>query len=144
VGYYSGADGEMKVGGVQVARVTTFSFTSNQETLDVTSLGDRDRKLVGGIRSISGSASIAYYSAASGATTGDLMASTLMNNLIKTDGSTSDTVTLSLGINDHSGTYKDITMTVVLTSIAVSSAQGEIFSADISFEAADAPSGFDL
>ena len=49
-----------------------------------------------------------------------------------------------LGINDYGGTYKDITMTVILTSIAVSSAQGEIFSADISFEAADAPSGFDL
>jgi len=143
VGYYSGADGVMKVGGVQVARVTTFSFTSSQETLDVTTLGDRDRKLIGGTRSLSGSASIAYYSA-TGATSGDTMASTLMNNLIKTGGAASDTVTLSLGINDHSGTYKDITMTVVLTSIAVSSAQGEIFSADISFEAADAPSGFDL
>ena len=79
-----------------------------------------------------------------GATAGDTMASTLMNNLIKTGGAASDTVTLSLGINDYGGTYKDITMTVVLTSIALSSAQGEIFSADISFEAADAPSGFDL
>ena len=143
MGYYSGADGVMKVDDVQVARVTTFSFTSSQETLDDTTLGDRDRKLIGGTRSLSGSASIAYYSA-SGATAGDTIASTLMNNLIKTGGAASDTVTLSLGINDHAGTYKDITMTVVLTSIAVSSAQGEIFSADVSFEAADAPSGFDL
>ncbi len=133
----------MKVGSTTVGRVTTFSFTSSQETLDVTTLGDRDRKLVGGTRSLSGSASIAYYSA-SGAAAGDTMASTLMNNLIKTGGAASDTVTLSLGINDYGGTYKDITMTVILTSIAVSSAQGEIFSADISFEAADAPSGFDL
>ena len=133
----------MKVGATEVGRVTTFSFTSSQETLDVTTLGDRDRKLVGGTRSLSGSASIAYYSA-TGATSGDTMASTLMNKLIKTGGVASDTVTLSLGINDHSDSYKDITMTVILTSIAVSSAQGEIFSADISFEAADAPSGFDL
>ena len=133
----------MKVGATEVGRVTTFSFTSSQETLDVTTLGDRDRKLIGGTRSLSGSASIAYYSA-TGATSGDTMASTLMNKLIKTGGVASDTVTLSLGINDHSDSYKDITMTVILTSIAVSSAQGEIFSADISFEAADAPSGFDL
>ena len=143
MGYYSGSDGVMKVGATEVGRVTTFSFTSSQETLDVTTLGDRDRKLVGGTRSLSGSASIAYYSA-TGATSGDTMASTLMNKLIKTGGVASDTVTLSLGINDHSDSYKDITMTVILTSIAVSSAQGEIFSADISFEAADAPSGFDL
>ena len=143
MGYYSGADGVMKVGSTTVGRVTTFSFTSSQETLDVTTLGDRDRKLIGGTRSLSGSASIAYYSA-SGAAAGDTMASTLMNNLFKTGGAASDTVTLSLGINDYGGTYKDITMTVILTSIAVSSAQGEIFSADISFEAADAPSGFDL
>ena len=143
MGYYSGSDGVMKVGATEVGRVTTFSFTSSQETLDVTTLGDRDRKLIGGTRSLSGSASIAYYSA-TGATSGDTMASTLMNKLIKTGGVASDTVTLSLGINDHSDSYKDITMTVILTSIAVSSAQGEIFSADISFEAADAPSGFDL
>lgn len=143
MGYYSGADGLMKVGSTTVARVTTFSFTSSQETLDVTTLGDRDRKLIGGTRSLSGSASIAYYSE-SGATAGDTMASTLINKLIKTGGAASETVDLSLGITDHSGAYKDITMTVVLTSIAVSSAQGEIFSADISFEAADAPSSFDL
>ena len=60
-------------------------------------------------------------------------------------GGTTAYLTLDGGVgNSGAGTYKDITMTVVLTSIAVSSAQGEIFSADVSFEAADAPSGFDL
>ena len=143
MGYYSGADGVMKVDDVQVARVTTFSFTSSQETLDVTTLGDRDRKLVGGIRSLSGSASIAYYSA-SGASTGDQRAQYFIGKLIKTGGAVSETVGLELGITNHAGVYDEIKFDAVITSIAMSSAQGEIFSADISFEAADAPSVMDL
>ena len=62
----------MKVDNTAVATVTTWSFTASQETLDVTTLGDHDRKLVGGTRSVSGSASISWYSA-SGATAGDIL-----------------------------------------------------------------------
>jgi len=138
VGYYSGADGKMKVAGVYVATVTTWSFTASQETLDVTTLGDRDRQLVGGTRSISGSASISWYSA-SGATAGQTQASVLMGKLLKTDGTASETVTLSLGISDHAGDEKVTTMPVVLTSIAMTSSQGEVLSAEVSFEASAAP-----
>jgi len=143
VSYYSGSDGAMKIDDVEAARVTSFSFTSNQETLDVTSLGDRDRKLTGGLRSLSGSASIAYYSK-TGATVGDQRAQYLIGKLIKTGGAVSETVSLELGITDHAGVYDEIKFDAVITSIAMSSAQGEIFSADISFEAADAPSVMDL
>jgi hypothetical protein len=143
VGYYSGGDGLMKVGTTTVATVTTWSFTASQETLDITTLGDHDRKLVGGTRSVSGSASISWYSA-SGATAGDKMASTLMGNLIKLDGSVSDQVALTLGITDYDNQEKSITMTVVLTSIAMTSSQGEVLSAEVSFEAADAPTGLTL
>ena len=128
----------MKVGSTTVARVTTWSFTASQETLDITTLGDHDRKLIGGTRSVSGSASISWYSA-SGATAGDKMASTLMGNLIKLDGSVSDQATLTLGITDYDNAEKSITMAVVLTSIAMTSSQGEVLSAEVSFEAADAP-----
>lgn len=143
MGYYSGGDGLMKVGTTTVATVTTWSFTASQETLDITTLGDHDRKLVGGTRSVSGSASISWYSA-SGATAGDKMASTLMGNLIKLDGSVSDQVALTLGITDYDNQEKSITMTVVLTSIAMTSSQGEVLSAEVSFEAADAPTGLTL
>ena len=128
----------MKVGSTTVATVTTWSFTASQETLDITTLGDRDRKLMGGTRSISGTASISWYSA-SGATNADKVASTLMGNLVKTDSTASDEVTLSLGIKDHAGDEKVTTMTVVLTSIAMTSSQGEVLSAEVSFEAASAP-----
>tara|TARA_Y100001938_G_scaffold148364_1_gene231842 strand:+ start:4839 stop:5264 length:426 start_codon:yes stop_codon:yes gene_type:complete len=131
VAYYSGTDGEMKIDQVVVARVTSFSFTSNQETLDVTTLGDKDRKLIGGLRSLSGSASIAYYSAGSAT---DKRAQYLIGKLMKTEAAASETVSLELGINVGT-TYRRIEFTAVITSIAMSSAQGEIFSADVSFEA---------
>ena len=128
----------MKVGSTAVATVTTWSFTASQETLDITTLGDHDRKLVGGTRSVAGTASISWYSA-TGATAGQKMASTLMGNLIKLDGSVSDQVTLTLGITDYDNVEKSITMTVVLTSIAMTSSQGEVLSAEVSFEASAAP-----
>ena len=128
----------MKVGSVEVATVTTWSFTASQETLDVTTLGDRDRQLIGGTRSISGSASISWYSA-SGAASTHTQASALMGKLVKTNGSASETVTLSLGITDHAGTEKVTTMSVILTSIQMTNSQGEVLSAEVSFEAASAP-----
>ena len=133
----------MKVGGTNATTINTWSFTASQETLDITTLGDHDRKLVGGTRSVSGSASISWYSA-SGATAGQKMASTLMGNLIKLDGSVSDQVTLTLGITDYDNAEKSITMAVVLTSIAMTSSQGEVLSAEVSFEAADAPTALTL
>ena len=133
----------MKVGTTAVATVTTWSFTASQETLDITTLGDHDRKLVGGTRSVSGSASISWYSA-SGATAGQKMASTLMGNLIKLDGSVSDQVTLTLGITDYDNAEKSITMPVILTSIAMTNSQGEVVAAEVSFEAAAAPSALTL
>ena len=143
MGYYSGGDGLMKVGTTTVATVTTWSFTASQETLDITTLGDHDRKLVGGTRSVSGSASISWYSA-SGVTAGQKMASTLMGNLIKLNGAVSDQVALTLGITDYDGDEKSITLGVILTSIAMTSSQGEVLSAEVSFEAADAPTALTL
>ena len=67
-----------------------------------------------------------------------------MGNLIKLDGSVSDQVALTLGITDYDNAEKSITMTVVLTSIAMTSSQGEVLSAEVSFEAADAPSALTL
>ena len=129
----------MKVGSTTVATVTTWSFTASQETLDITTLGDHDRKLVGGTRSVSGSASISWYSDTTNAA-GNTQAQTLIGKLIKLDGSVSDQVTLTLGITDYANAEKSITMTVVLTSIAMTSSQGEVLSAEVAFEAADVPS----
>ena len=136
----------MKVGSTTVATVTTWSFTASQETLDVTTLGDRDRKLTGGTRSISGSASVSWYSDTTNAA-GNTQAATLLGKLVKsgTDAANvSDQVELTLGIKDHAAVEKVIKMTVVLTSIAMTSSQGEVLSAEVSFEATDHPSAISL
>jgi len=146
VSYYSGSDGFLKVDGTNAATVTTWSFTASQETLDVTTLGDLDRKLIGGIRSISGSASISWYSA-SGDTAAQTQASTLLKTIVKADGTASTKVTgqdyntsLELGITNSAAADESITMGVILTSIAMTSSQGEVLSAEVSFEATDHPS----
>ena len=72
------------------------------------------------------------------------MASTLLGNLIKVNGAVSDQVSLTLGITDYDNDVKSITMTVVLTSIAMTSSQGEVLSAEVSFEAAAAPTALTL
>ena len=146
MGYYSGQDGFLEVDEQNVATVTSWSFTASQETLDVTTLGDHDRNLVGGVRSISGSASISWYSDSTNAAE-NTQAATLLGKLVKTgDDATggSNTVAITLGIKNHAAVQKEIKMTVVLTSIAMTSSQGEVFSADVSFEATGAPSTFTL
>ncbi len=133
----------MKVGGTNAATITTWSFTASQETIDITTLSDRDRKLMGGTRSISGSASISWYSDSTNAAA-NVQAQALIEDLIKTDNSASNEVELTLGITDHASAEKSITMTVILTSIAMTSSQGEVLSAEVSFEAVSAPSALSL
>ena len=96
------------------------------------------------MRSSSGSCSIAYYSDASGSNE----ATTLLNKIIKartastTPGIAADsaTATFKLGFKDYQSTVKYITVEGFITSAAISSSQGEILKADISFEVNGAPS----
>lgn len=64
--YYSGLDGEMMMkfqGQWQsVAKVRNWSFSQSMAVLDTTTLGDTDRTLIDGVRSLSGSCSLMYYS----------------------------------------------------------------------------------
>tara|TARA_B100000965_G_scaffold396352_1_gene411153 strand:+ start:4849 stop:5298 length:450 start_codon:yes stop_codon:yes gene_type:complete len=143
VSYYSGSDGYLKVDGTEAATVTTWSFSSAQETLDVTTLGDRDRQLIGGIRSLSGSASISWYSAST-ETNGDKMAQTLIGKIIKTTDVASSTFSLELGIKDHAQADRSITLPVIITGVSMTNSQGEILSADISFEATARPTALTL
>ena len=61
------------------AKVESWSLSATQATLETTSLGDTDRTLIGGLRSVSGSCSIAYYSDISGSNE----ATTLLNKILK-------------------------------------------------------------
>ena len=63
--YYSGLDGEMYIktssGFKKMGKVRNWSFSQNQAVLETTALGDTDRTLVDGVRSLSGSCSLFYY-----------------------------------------------------------------------------------
>ena len=42
--FFSGKDGVLKIENTQAAKVQNWTYTSNQELLDVTALGDTDRR----------------------------------------------------------------------------------------------------
>tara|TARA_R100001594_G_scaffold61249_1_gene95382 strand:+ start:64 stop:516 length:453 start_codon:yes stop_codon:yes gene_type:complete len=150
VGFYSGKDGQLYLDGssTAAAKVESWSLSATQATLDTTSLGDTDRTLIAGMRSSSGSCSIAYYSDDSGSNE----ATTLLNKIIKARSSASvpgtaadsATTTFKLGFKDYQDTVKYITVEGVITSANISSSQGEILKADISFEVNGAPTGVSI
>jgi hypothetical protein len=63
--YYSGLDGEMLIrqGNAfhSLGKVRNWSFSQSQAVLETTALGDTDRTLIDGVRSLSGSCSLFYY-----------------------------------------------------------------------------------
>ena len=150
--FYSGKDGQLYLddSGTASARVESWSLSATQSTLETTSLGDTDRTLTGGLRSMSGNCTVAYYSDAGG--TSD--AKTLLDKIIKARTSASageegkaavsSTAKFKLGFKDYQDTLKYITVTGVITNAGISSAQGEIIKASISFEVDGAPNAVSI
>ena len=131
--FYSGQDGVLKVAGETAGKVRSWSFTANQAVLETTSLGDNNRTLEAGVRSITGSCSLYYYNDTAN------VVSDLLAQVSSTSSTTQmNTVTMEL-LLAKGVTTKTIKMDVFITSYAMSNAQGEISSADVSFEATGAP-----
>ena len=148
-GFYSGQDGELLVNDTKAAKVSSWSFTFNQAVLETNSLEDTDRTIIHGMRSYTGSASIYYYQDSSGSGSGQL--TTLINEVIKGGTGAGDSVNadssyvkFKLRIKDGTANGRFIEFTAIPTSISMTSAIGEVVSADISFEAHGAPSGLVL
>ena len=148
-GFYSGQDGELLVNDTKAAKVRSWSFTFNQAVLETNSLEDTDRTIIHGMRSYTGSASIYYYQDSSGSGSGQL--TTLINEVIKGGTGAGDSVNadssyvkFKLRIKDGTASGRFIEFTAIQTSISMTSAIGEVMSADISFEAHGAPSGLVL
>lgn len=149
--FYSGQDGQLFVdgGSTAVAKVRSWSFTASQAVLETVSLEDTDRTIIPGIRSITGSCSIYYYSD-SGSDTGAGGVSTLLQKFVKPSGGStagtsnttkSSNVKLKLAIDDGSTAGRFIEFFVYITSLAMTNAVGQILAADISFEVDGAPLG---
>tara|TARA_B100000902_G_C27298127_1_gene911234 strand:+ start:35 stop:502 length:468 start_codon:yes stop_codon:yes gene_type:complete len=149
VGFYSGRDGELYIAGssTKAAKVQSWSFSSSMAVLETTSLGDTDRTLKAGVRSYSGSCRLFYYveSPSSGANSN---LNAIIRNAIKagseaSDGANGETpsIVLKLRLTTGSTDVRDIQFSVFITGVSMSTAVGEVASADISWEADGAPYG---
>jgi len=140
--FYSGKDGELEIDGTKAAKVRGWNFTSNLTTLETTTLGDRDRTTIAGIRNASATCDLYYY-AANPNDVSTNSASVLLRKLIKASttgqGSDSDPVEMSFIINDGTTTKKFIKGTCLITSAAMNMAVGEVLSASVSLEFVGSP-----
>lgn len=146
--FYSGQHGQLIIDGYRAAKVQNWTFQSSQAMLETTSLGDTDRTITPGTRSLSGNCRLFYHQNGPG-TGGDV--TTLIQKCLKTSSAAGSGVagnstfaTLRLMINDGTAQGRFIEIHCFLTGIAMSMAVGEVFSADVSFEANGAPTGLVL
>ena len=128
---YTGRDGALQIAGTTVAKVVSFSFQSDLETLETTTLSDSIRSYSPGIVGYSGSASLLYYKDDSDSinTTG------ILSKLIKTGTtgvSSTDTVELTFRWIDGTDN-NDVKMTAYVTSASMGAATADLVRAEISF-----------
>ena len=140
---YSGQDGVLYVGDKKAAKVRSWSFTANQAVLETVSLGDTERTLIPGIRSLTGSCSIYYYQTTAGNKTPEGGVTTFIDAFIQEGANSggdsvepaSSQLKLKLAIDDGTTSMRYIEMYAWITSLSMTSSVGEVIAADISFEA---------
>ena len=119
--FISGKDGSITYDGVRLAKVASWSLSSEVESLEVTSLADAARDYTPGLKSSSGSCSIWMY---------DDAAKALMSRVIRTDApSDADKVSMTLGFGAKSVTFK-----ALLTSCALEMTVGQVMQASLQFQ----------
>jgi len=119
--YYSGKDGFVSYNGTLVAKVSSWSFSSTVDTLEVTNLSLSDRTFVPGLRTSSGSATIFYY---------DDAAKPLIERVTKIDDvGEDDILTIRLGWG-----AKYIQGSCIITSAELNCAVGEVMQATVQFQ----------
>ena len=140
--FYSGQNGELEIDGTAAAKVRGWNFTSNLTTLETTTLGDRDRTSIPGIRNASATCDLYYY-ATDRNNTDTNSASVLLRKMIKAaasgQGAEAESVEMKFIINDGTPTKKFIKGTCLITSAAMNMAVGEVLSASVSLEFVGSP-----
>ena len=147
--FYSGQDGKLFVenatGAIgstdEVAKVRSWSFTINTSVLETVSLGDFDRRIIPGITSTTGSASIYYYAEATNAShnSGFLSTRILDKILPRSDNSPTSSEREQARFRLQVDSKHYIEIVGFITSFSMTSSVGEVMAADISFEADGAP-----
>ena len=119
--FVSGKDGYITYDGVRLAKVASWSLSSQVEALEVTSLSDAARDYTPGLKSSSGSCSIWMY---------EENAKALMSKVIRTDApSEADKADMTLGFGVKSVTFK-----ALLTNCELQMAVGTVMQASLQFQ----------
>ena len=143
--FYSGQDGKLFVDNEsaaidnasdQVAKVRSWSFTVNTAVLETVSLGDKDRTIIPGITSLTGSASIYYYADATNAShNSGVLSSRIIDNILPRVGDqpmSQERTKVKMRLEvDH---FHKIDIVAIITSFSMTNGVGEVMAADISFE----------
>ena len=154
--YFSGQHGSLSIATegdpnyFPVGRLKSWSYTTQQQTLDTTCLSDVDKTLINGVRSTTGQASLLYYEeSALNSSNVHLMGHDLVktgqsnNPNSPTFGSSANAPTLvliKLALPGGKGkASRETRMYAYITSFAMTCSVGEVVSADISWEAHGAP-----
>lgn len=157
--YFTGSSGSLRMDGNEIAAVQSWSVNASVSLLSVKSLAETDDRFIASGRTISGSCRVLYYQETFGQK-GTNNASAILNRVFKVrsadsgfyQGATLDQgdsadekrLTLRLKIDDSSTNGKYIELRVIITSISMTMAVGEILAADITFQAHGAPTALDI
>lgn len=128
--FHSGSTGRLSIGettAVEVGRMRNWSYSISQSVLDTTTLEDLDSTAVPGLRSLSGSGTLFYYS--------DRTAGAVSNvggliRLIQPDASTQGTEVLFELMVDSG---KQVAFRGFITNFSMTCSVGEVVSAQIQF-----------
>ena len=119
--FISGKDGYITYGGARLAKVASWSLSSQVEALEVTSLADAARDYTPGLKSSRGSCSIWLY---------EENAKALMKRVIRTDApSDADKVSMTLGFG-----AKSVTFSALITNAELQMAVGTVMQASLQFQ----------
>ena len=138
--------------GSAIAQVQNWSVSTTVSLLNVRTLEETDDRFFPESRTTSGSCRVLYYDEGAGSK-GTNNASTLLNKVIKArDGSPGQSASLYQGnepneyrsdlrlkVDDGTADGRYIEMRVLITNVTLTMAVGEIFAADITFQASGAP-----
>jgi hypothetical protein len=125
---------------VKVGRLKNWSYSTQQQTLDTTSLQDTDATLLNGLRTASGQASLLYYSET--VSNVERVGGPLIktgNNSFDSDGYGANAqpelckIRLAVDGGGAIGVY------AYVTSFSMTCSVGEVVSADVSFQVHGAP-----
>ena len=122
MGFLTGRDGSITYAGKKLAKVASWSLSSQVEALETTSLADTARNYTTGIKSASGSCAIWYY---------DDAPESLLSKVIKTGEATdADIVEMTLGFGANAVSFK-----ALITNAELSMAVGAVLQAQVQFNA---------